>query len=103
MAAQSVGSIGDENNTPLDALSLVHFSSFFVMGLLVKNHFLVALLLGIVWEFVEHAIVHFGPTRALLLRYWPIPPRHWDEKIENKIVDIFVNMCGYALGNYINF
>lgn len=94
-------SIGHPQNRPLDTLSIVHFSFFFVVGLFVKDRFAFALLLGIGWEFVEHALVHYRPVRSLLVRYWPVAPRHWDEQIANKCADIAVNMCGYVLGNMV--
>ena len=43
-------------------------------------------------------------TKKLLIKYWPIPKRLWEEKnILNRVFDLLFNMIGYYFGNKIVF
>ena len=61
------------------------------------------IILGIIWEIFEYLIANNKITRNLLIKYWPIPVRYWDEtNIWNKIFDMIFNLSGYYVGNMIN-
>ena len=86
------------NNNPIDILSLVHFIIFFVFGLFVKNKYIFAFLIGVIWEIIEYYVVN--NNRQLLINYWPIPQKYWDETHKlNPPFDLLFNMSGYYLGN----
>ena len=84
----------------IDALSIVHFIYYLVYGLYFKNKYLLAFLLGLLWEIFEYVISTNNYTKELLIKYWPIPQKYWEEKnIFNKVFDLMFNMLGYHLGN----
>ena len=85
---------------PIDILSLSHFINYFMVGLYVKNNHLLAFVIGIIWEIMEYIIVNIPYTRKLVLQYWPITIKRWENKW-NKMFDIIFNMLGYMVGNYI--
>ena len=61
-----------------------------------------ALLLGIVWELFEYQFTRDETIRKLLIKYWPIPKRLWEENnILNRVCDLCLNMIGYYIGNKI--
>tara|TARA_Y100000816_G_scaffold283046_1_gene259457 strand:+ start:934 stop:1215 length:282 start_codon:yes stop_codon:yes gene_type:complete len=82
-----------------DFLSLVHLCFFYIIGLFLKNNYVFAFILGIIWEIVEYGITSTRLTRELLIKYWPVPKRIWDEKLfnPNRLSDLIFNMIGYHL------
>ena len=84
---------------PFDFLSVVHVCSFYLIGLVFKNAYLFAFLLGIGWELLEYTITSTPYTRRLLVKYWPVPKSIWDEKLinTNRLTDLVFNMIGYGL------
>jgi hypothetical protein len=87
---------------PIDILSLIHFIQYIVFGIFLKDNYILALLIGILWEIYEYFVTTHPYTKQLLIRYWPIPQRYWDERnINNKYADIMINMLGYYIGNQI--
>ena len=88
---------------PIDLYSIIHFLNFFILGLILKNKYAFAFVIGIVWEVFEYYVTHHDYTSALIKKYWPIPQKYWDESnCLNPVFDIFFNMSGYYLGNNIN-
>lgn len=86
----------------IDKMSIIHFLNFFILGILLKNRFMSALLLGIVWELFEYIVTRNKYTRRVLIKYWPIPKRLWEENnILNRVCDLCLNMIGYYFGNKI--
>jgi hypothetical protein len=86
----------------IDEMSIVHFFNFFILGLLLKNRLLFAFLLGIAWELFEYQFTRDETIRKLLIKYWPIPKRLWEENnILNRVFDLCCNMIGYYFGNKI--
>ena len=86
----------------IDEMSIVHFFNFFILGLLLKKRFLFAFLLGIAWELFEYQFTRDETIRKLLIKYWPIPKRLWEENnILNRVFDLCCNMIGYYFGNKI--
>jgi hypothetical protein len=86
----------------IDILSLVHFIIYLCLGIIVKNEYQFALMIGIVWEIFEYFVTNYKYTRELLIKYWPINLKYWEEKNRlNKVFDIMFNMMGYHIGNQI--
>ena len=86
----------------IDRMSIIHFIIYMIFGLLVKNKYEVALLIGIIWELFEYTITKWDYSRELLKQNWPIPEKYWNEKnIFNKLFDLVFNMFGYYIGNKI--
>lgn len=88
-------------NEVFDFLSVIHFLIYFVLGIFIKNKYYLALLLGILWEIFEYTITQCKYTRNLLIKYWIIPQKIWDEDLinMNRISDLIFNMLGYYFGN----
>ncbi len=84
---------------PFDFLSVVHMCIFYLIGLVFKNAYLFAFLLGIGWELLEYTITSTPYTRKLLIKHWPVPKSIWDEKLinTNRLTDLVFNMIGYGL------
>ena len=87
----------------IDILSIVHFLQYFILGLFYKKRYKLILLTSIVWEIFEYFIAKNPYTKTLLIQYWPIPQRYWDERnIKNKYFDILINILGYYIGNKVS-
>ena len=88
-------------NKLIDYLSIINFFVYYLFGIIVKRKYLLALLLGIVWEILEYIITKNSITRHLLIKYWPVPKQIWDEDAFNinRVSDIIFNMLGYHFGN----
>ena len=91
------------NHGAIDPLLIAHFFTFFSLGVFWKNQYLGALFFGILWEIVEYIMANNDFTRKILLNYWIIPEQYWNETIDNQLMDLFVNMIGYHIGNIILF
>ena len=87
----------------LDPLSISHFVWYFILGLYTKNNYKLVLFLSLLWEIFEYYITNYKYTRQLLIKYWPIPKKYWDENNANRISDVIINFIGYEIGNNINF
>ena len=73
-----------------------------LLGMVIKNRYGLALMLGILWELFEYIITTHPLTQQLLITYWPIPQKYWEEKnILNRFSDIMFNMAGYFVGNRV--
>mgnify|MGYP001236646684 FL=1 len=88
-------------NKNIDIMSLSHFLIYFILGIFIKNNYKLVILLSILWEITEYIITNNDYTKELLLKYWPIPQRLWDEQKYNRIYDLIFNMMGYYIGNKI--
>ena len=90
-------------NNCVDILSLSHFIFFLIFGLYVKNRYILAFLLGIVWEIFEYLVVNNDYIKPLLIKYWFIPQKYWEEKyVINRVTDLIFNILGYYGGNLRN-
>ena len=89
------------NHGAIDLLIMSHFLFFFLLGVFWKNKYYGAMFIGILWEIIEYIISKNEFTRRILLNYWIIPEKYWNETIQNKLVDLCVNMIGYHIGNLI--
>mgnify|MGYP001225861047 FL=1 len=85
----------------IDILSLFHFLLYLFLGYYIKHKYLLALLLGILWEIFEKNIVTNEYTRNLLEEYWFIPIDYIDDTFEHSVTDIIINMIGYTIGSNI--
>ncbi len=73
------------------------------LGIIIKNNYKLAFLIGICWEVFEYIITTNNYTRKLLIKYWYIKQEFWDEtNILNRVFDIVFNMVGYYVGNKMN-
>ena len=88
-------------NKNIDIMSVSHFLFYFILGLFIKNNYKLIILLSILWEITEYVLSNNNYTKELLLKYWPIPQRLWDEQKYNRIYDIIFNIMGYYIGNKI--
>ena len=88
-------------NKIFDFLSVIHFLIYYVFGLFVKNNYTLAFILGILWELFEIVITTCDCTRKLLIKYWIVPKRIWDEDVFNinRVSDMVFNLLGYHFGN----
>ena len=89
-------------NNIIDIASFLHFFNFMILGIFFKNNYTIAFILGLVWEIIEIDIVKSKPFNYLTINY----KRYnylWNEKIENKMMDLIINMIGYYVGNQIKF
>ena len=98
----------------MDILSIWHFIFFFVLAYFIKDNFLLITIIGVSWEIFEYYITNIPLTRDLLIKWWPIPIKYWEEKIittktgfinpwfiENiplRIEDLIFNTLGYTSG-----
>lgn len=82
-----------------DWMSVNHFALWFIVGVFFPrpNGLLIVFILSILWEVGEIVASKIETLRQLLNRYWIIPEEYWNEPIENKITDIFLNLLGYAI------
>ena len=88
----------------LDIYSIFHFIYYFIYGLYFKNKYVLAFILGILWEIFEYILANINYTKELLIKYFPVPQKYWAEKnIFNKVFDLIFNMIGYHLGNISKF
>ena len=93
---------GDHNtNKPIDFLSLIHLLIWIIIGYFIPNYYLIALLLGILWELFEYMLVKVNILYVLTKKYWFVPEKYWNERIYNKIIDIIINMIGYYIGSHL--
>tara|TARA_Y100001970_G_scaffold291220_1_gene427555 strand:- start:1215 stop:1487 length:273 start_codon:yes stop_codon:yes gene_type:complete len=88
-------------NTKLDLLSMGHFLIYLCLGYFFKHKYMIALLLGILWELFEKILVSNLYTRYLLKEYWFIPIEYIDDTFEHSVTDIIINMIGYTIGSSI--
>jgi hypothetical protein len=91
----------NNTNKPIDILTLIHLLIWVTIGYFFPNHYLIALLLGILWELFEYMIVKVDIFYVLAKKYWFIPEKYWNERIYNTIIDIIVNMIGYYIGSQL--
>lgn len=88
----------NRSKTP-DLFSIVHFLLWFLFGTILPGQYLLALVVSILFEWVESSLIWNQQLYDLFSKYWIIPERYWNETIENKILDIVLNMTGYVLGS----
>ena len=87
----------------IDIYSIFPFITDFIFGLYFKNKYVLAFILGILWELFEYGLAQNNNTKEFLIKYWPVPYKYWAEKnIFNKVFDLIFNMLGYHLGNISN-
>lgn len=86
----------------IDIMSIIHFLLYLFIGILIKNKYRLILLLGILWEIFEYIVANNEFTKNLLIKYWPINIKYWNEtNLLNKLFDLIFNMIGYYIGNKI--
>ena len=83
----------------LDFLSIGHFTLYFVIGLFWKHKYIIILVLGILWEIIEHILINNEYTKSLLVWFWPIPEKYINDTFDHSITDIIINMIGYTIGS----
>ena len=85
----------------IDLASYSHFLTFFILGVFVKDKYKGALLLGILWEVFEKIISENIKIKDFILDNWVVPEYYWNDTLPHKLMDIFINMIGYHIGNLI--
>jgi len=63
-----------------------------ILGKIMKDNYIIAFLLGLLWEVLEYIVIN----QKKILQYDKI----WNETLENKKMDIVLNVIGYHIGNY---
>ena len=59
----------------------------------IKRKFHFVFILGLIWELFEYFVSQNETTKELLIKYWPVPQRIWEERnIMNKVMDMTLNM-----------
>ena len=74
-----------------DVSSFLHLFNFMILGKIMKDNYIIAFLLGILWEVFEYIVIN----QKKLIQYDKI----WNETLDNKKMDIVLNMIGYHIGN----
>jgi len=85
----------------IDINHLNHFTIWIIIGTIMPDKYIIASVLGILWELLEISIVNIKPLYYITKKYWPIPEKFWNETIHNKIFDFIVNLFGYFIGSKI--
>ena len=85
----------------VDPNHITHFLLWIVLGILLPNKWDIAIFIMILWELFEYIIVYVEPLYSLTKSYWVIPETLWNETIKNKIIDMIVNILGYAIGTIL--
>ena len=88
----------------VDIMSIIHLFIYLFLGILIKNKYKLVLILSILWEVFEYIVANIEYTKNLLINYWPINIKYWNEtNILNKLLDLIFNMIGYYIGNQIKY
>ena len=82
----------------IDFLSFVHVITYLVIGIFVKDQYVLAFVIGVIWEIVEYMMVNNPRISKLIIYYYPIRIEKWEDKY-NKFFDLVFNMIGYYIGN----
>jgi len=91
-----------EKTNNIDIMSINHFLIYFILGLFYKKQYKIILILSVLCELFEYIISHIDFTKKILIKYWFVPEKYWNEPCSNKIYDIIINIIGYSIGNTIN-
>tara|TARA_B110001454_G_scaffold212426_1_gene229233 strand:+ start:211 stop:522 length:312 start_codon:yes stop_codon:yes gene_type:complete len=92
------------HNMIIDMMSIIHFLIYLFFGILIKNKYKLVLILSILWEVFEYIVANIEFTKNLLVAYWPINIKYWNEtNVFNKLFDLIFNMMGYYIGNQIEY
>ncbi len=89
-------------NKPLDLMSSFHFMTYVIFGLCFPYQWKPALLLMVCWEVFEILIVKVPALKQIVLTYWFVPERYWNERWINKGTDMIFNIAGFIVGSYIS-
>jgi hypothetical protein len=88
-----------EKSSVIDINHINHFIIYYIFGLYFPKHYIFVFVISILWELFEYIIVTNNTLYHLTKKYWFIPEKYWNEKIQNSIIDICVNMLGYYLSS----
>ena len=87
----------------IDMLSVAHFFLYFIFGLFFKDKYLLVIIASFAWEISEYYATRNNTIKNVLIKYWPVPRKYWEEKnILNRFIDIKFNLLGYIIANKIN-
>ena len=93
--------LNEPKSKNIDLMTIVHFMLYFIFGYIYPNNYILALLIGVLWEIFERIIVSNKILYNLVKKYWFIPEVYWNENIVNTLSDKIINMLGYIVGNII--
>jgi hypothetical protein len=92
------------HNMIIDMMGIIHFLIYLFFGILIKNKYKLVFILSILWEVFEYIVANIEFTKNLLVTYWPINIKYWNEtNVFNKLFDLIFNMMGYYIGNQIEY
>jgi|LakMenEpi03Aug12_release.lakeMendotaPanAssembly.Ray.scaffolds.fasta_scaffold1058811_2 hypothetical protein len=85
----------------VDLLTIAHFIQWFIIGIIFPKRYVLAFILGIIWELFEIFIVENKTMYNFVKNNWFISENYWNETMTNKGIDIVTNMLGYIIGSNI--
>jgi hypothetical protein len=85
----------------VDLLTIVHFVQWFIIGIIFPKRYVLAFILGIIWEIFEIFIVENKTMYNFVKNNWFISENYWNETMTNKGIDLVMNMLGYIIGSNI--
>ena len=88
-------------NKPFDLASFLHLFNNIILGIIMKNNYVIAFLLGILWEIFEKFFVKKNMNKLNKHKFTKKYEYLWNETLLNQFVDIIINMIGYYIGNKI--
>jgi len=88
-------------NQPIDLASILHVVNFAIIGYVIPGQYLLAIILGLLWETLESYAVKHPTVRSYLRRYVPEYSYLWNETHKNQRWDSLFNLLGYTLGTYV--
>jgi len=83
----------------IDILSLFHFIIYLIIGKYYKNNYMIIILISLLWEQFEYIISRNSFIRTTIEEFWPIPSSMWKDSKSHSLIDIFINLLGYHIGN----
>ena len=83
----------------IDILSLSHFIIYLIIGIYYKNNYTIIVIISLLWEQFEYIISRNVSIRTTIVKIWPIPSSMWYDSKEHSLIDIFINLIGYHIGN----
>ncbi len=78
-----------------------HFLIYILLGILIPNRYILIIIISLLWEVLETAIVHNKILYEFTKTYWFVEEKYWNEININKFIDLVVNLFGYFLGSRI--
>jgi len=86
----------------INIYTFVHFTLWFMFGLIYPHQYGMLIILSILWEVSEHYMVRQRFVYNSLRKNWIIPEKYWNETLGNNVTDIIANTAGYLLASKLH-